>query len=178
MLFTETAVLSAHALRKAEVLFQHCHTRGKPIWICFHVQIFYTHPYQQLITKDILENKQQSKQTQQLTTTWVNRSHSVSISIIPPKQRSTKFDSVKMHLLNDGRVFDSLKYNSQSDIIGRSKTVSTQNQENNFTLEHLYPLLLCKNTCLWYNILQISISPLQQFHHSHVSNPFSFKKSC
>lgn len=57
----ETVVLSTHALRKAEVLFQHCHARGKPILIYLHVQIFYTHSYQQLITKEILENKQRSQ---------------------------------------------------------------------------------------------------------------------
>lgn len=59
-LSAETVVLSTHAL-KAEVLFQHCHTREKPILIYLHVQIFYTHPYQQLITKDILENNKAKK---------------------------------------------------------------------------------------------------------------------
>lgn len=50
LMSAETVVVSTHALRKAEVLFQHCHTRGKPILIYLHAQIFFTH--QQLVTKE------------------------------------------------------------------------------------------------------------------------------
>lgn len=55
----EITVLRTHALGKAEVLFQRCHTRGKPILTYLLVQVFYT--YQQLIMKEILENKQLSQ---------------------------------------------------------------------------------------------------------------------
>lgn len=55
----EAVVLNIHASRKAEVLFQHCYTRGKHILTYLHVQIFYA--YQLLIIKEILQNKQQNK---------------------------------------------------------------------------------------------------------------------
>lgn len=84
-----------------------------------------------------------------------------------------------MHLLNDLTGFDSLRYyNSQSDVTGRSKIVSTQNQ-NNFTLEHLHPShCSVKTHYAYYDTTYFTILPLQWFHVLHVSNPFSFKKSC
>lgn len=77
----QIAVLSIHALRKAEVLFQHCHTRGRNISTYLYVQIFCIHPYQ-CITEGRIGNKQQSQKT--IARYYLNRSHSVIISIISP----------------------------------------------------------------------------------------------
>lgn len=66
LMSAETVGLSTHALRKAEVLFQHCHTRGKPVLIYLHAYIFYTH--QQLVTKKKFREQTTKPKKQQLTT--------------------------------------------------------------------------------------------------------------
>lgn len=89
----EAAVLNIYASWKAEVLFQHCATRGKHIlFICADIL------YLTLSTANNKRNftkQNNNKKNQELTSIQVNRSHSVIINIISPNQCSTKLTALK-----------------------------------------------------------------------------------